>query len=65
MPCCCSHSQSASKFFSLFAMSYRKRFTKNGFKPSQQQLLTGITKASFKNKNQNQTKIWLTQVLQK
>jgi len=45
MPCCCPHSQSASKFFSLFAKSYRRRFNKKGFEKSQQQLVSGINKA--------------------
>jgi len=51
MSCCCPHSQSASKFFSLFAKSYRRRFDKKGFEPSQQQLVAGITKANFKDKS--------------
>lgn len=50
MSCCCPHSQSASKFFSFFAKSYRRRFAKKGFEPSQQQLMDGITQANFADK---------------
>lgn len=50
MSCCCPHSQSAGKFFSFFAKSYRRRFAKKGFEPSQQQLIKGITLANFTNK---------------
>jgi len=50
MSCCCPHSQSAAKFFSFFAKSYRRRFAKKGFEPSQQQLLDGITQAGYSNK---------------
>ena len=50
MSCCCHHSKSAAKFFSFFAKSYRRRFLKKGFEPSQQQLFDGITKASFEDK---------------
>lgn len=47
MSCCCPHSKSGGKIFSLFARSYRRRFTKNGFEPSQQQLITGLEQAGF------------------
>lgn len=47
MPCCCPHSQSASKFFSLFARNYRRRFQRRGFETSQKQLLTGLRQAGF------------------
>ncbi len=50
MPCCCPHSQSAGKFFSFFAKSYRRRFSNKGFEVSQQQLIEGITQASYKDK---------------
>lgn len=50
MPCCCPHSRSASRIFSFFAKSYRKRFNKKGFEPSQQQLVNGISQAQFINK---------------
>jgi len=50
MPCCCPHSQSAGKFFSFFAKSYRRRFAKKGFETSQQQLIDGITQAKYKDK---------------
>lgn len=50
MPCCCPHNVSASKLFSFFAKSYRRRFTKKGFEASQQQLVSGIAKINFKNK---------------
>lgn len=48
MNCCCPHSQSAGRFFSFFARSYRKRFEKKGFEPSQKQLLSGLSKAGYK-----------------
>lgn len=47
MNCCCPHSVSAGKFFSLFARRYRKRFARKGFEPSQIQLLTGLQQAGF------------------
>ena len=47
MSCCCPHSRSASRVFSLFARNYRKRFTKKGFEPSQQQLLEGLQQAGY------------------
>jgi len=50
MSCCCPHSQSASKIFSFFAKSYRRRFSKRGFEHSQQQLFDGILKTNHKNK---------------
>lgn len=50
MPCCCPHSQSAGKFFSFFAKSYRRRFAKKGFETSQQQLIEGITQANYQGK---------------
>ncbi len=51
MPCCCPHSQSAGKFFSFFARSYRRRFAKKGFEKSQKQLITGIKQAGFADKS--------------
>lgn len=48
MSCCCPHSKSGGRIFSFFARSYRRRFTKNGFEPSQQQLIAGIENAGFK-----------------
>lgn len=48
MSCCCPHSKSGGRIFSFFARSYRRRFSKNGFEPSQQQLIAGIEKAEFK-----------------
>ncbi len=42
MNCCCPHSVSASRVFSIFAGRYRKRFEKKGFEPSQQRLLEGL-----------------------
>jgi len=48
MNCCCSHSQSAGRFFSFFARRYRKRFEKNGFEPSQRQLLAGLEQAGYR-----------------
>lgn len=47
MRCCCPHSNSASKVFSIFARRYRKRFQRRGFEPSQEQLLTGLRQAGF------------------
>ena len=47
MTCCCPHSRSGGRLFSLFARSYRKRFSKKGFEPSQQQLLQGLEHAGY------------------
>jgi magnesium-protoporphyrin O-methyltransferase len=47
MSCCCPHSNSANRFFSRFAGSYRKRFEKKGFEPSQQHLMEGLEQAGF------------------
>ena len=47
MNCCCPHSNSANRFFSFFAGSYRKRFEKKGFEPSQRQLMEGLEEAGF------------------
>jgi magnesium-protoporphyrin O-methyltransferase len=47
MNCCCSHSQSAGRFFSFFARRYRRRFEKKGFEPSQKQLLAGLEQAGY------------------
>lgn len=47
MRCCCPHSNSASRVFSLFAHRYRKRFQRRGFEPSQRQLLTGLRQADY------------------
>lgn len=47
MSCCCPHSQSAGRFFSFFACSYRRRFEKKGFEPSQKQLLAGLEQAGY------------------
>ena len=48
MNCCCPHSKSGGRIFSFFARSYRKRFTKKGFEPSQQQLMAGLEQAGYK-----------------
>ena len=48
MSCCCPHSKSGGRLFSFFARSYRRRFSKNGFEPSQQQLVQGIENAGYK-----------------
>lgn len=48
MSCCCPHSRSGGRLFSFFARSYRKRFTKKGFEPSQQQLIAGLEQAGYK-----------------
>ena len=50
MSCCCPHSKSGGRIFSFFARGYRRRFTKNGFEPSQQQLMRGIENAGYQNK---------------
>jgi SAM-dependent methyltransferase len=47
MNCCCPHSNSANRFFSFFAGSYRRRFEKKGFEPSQMQLLEGLEQAGY------------------
>ena len=49
MSCCCPHSKSGGRIFSFFARSYRKRFAKKGFEPSQQQLIQGLDEAGYKN----------------
>ena len=49
MSCCCPHSKSGGRIFSFFARSYRRRFTKNGFEPSQVQLVAGLEQAGFAN----------------
>lgn len=51
MTCCCPHSRSGGRVFSFFARNYRKRFTKKGFEPSQQQLMQGLQQAGFKDAN--------------
>ena len=48
MSCCCPHSKSGGRLFSFFARSYRRRFSKKGFEPSQQQLVQGIENAGYK-----------------
>lgn len=48
MSCCCPHSKSGGRIFSFFARSYRRRFTKNGFEPSQQQLMQGLQLVGYK-----------------
>lgn len=47
MTCCCPHSRSGGRLFSFFARSYRKRFSKKGFEPSQKQLVEGIEQAGY------------------
>ncbi len=47
MTCCCPHSISGGRLFSFFARSYRRRFAKKGFEPSQCQLLAGLSQAGF------------------
>ena len=49
MSCCCPHSKSGGRIFSFFARSYRRRFTKKGFEPSQAQLMAGLEQAGYKN----------------
>ena len=49
MSCCCPHSKSGGRLFSFFARSYRRRFTKKGFEPSQEQLIQGLEQAGFVN----------------
>ena len=48
MSCCCPHSRSGGRIFSFFARSYRRRFSKKGFEPSQRQLIVGLKQAGFK-----------------
>jgi len=48
MSCCCPHSKSGGRIFSFFARSYRRRFSKNGFEPSQVQLIEGLQRAGYK-----------------
>ncbi len=47
MNCCSSHARSAGRCFSRFARSYRRRFTRKGFEPCQQQLLSGLQQAGY------------------
>ncbi len=39
---CCTHAASASRLFSFFARSYRRRFRKKGFEKSQRLLIEGL-----------------------
>ncbi|MDH5601655.1 MAG: methyltransferase domain-containing protein [Gammaproteobacteria bacterium] len=48
MSCCCPHSKSGGRIFSFFARSYRRRFSRHGFEPSQQQLVHGLEQAGYK-----------------
>lgn len=48
MSCCCPHSKSGGRIFSFFARSYRKRFNKKGFEPSQLQLMAGLEQVGYK-----------------
>ncbi|MCW9030467.1 MAG: methyltransferase domain-containing protein [Gammaproteobacteria bacterium] len=48
MSCCCPHSKSGGRLFSFFARSYRRRFSKKGFEPSQLQLIAGLEQAGYK-----------------
>ncbi|MDX1499401.1 MAG: class I SAM-dependent methyltransferase [Woeseiaceae bacterium] len=47
MSASCCHSQSASRLFSLFARSSRRRAEKKGLESTQQQLLAGLTSIGF------------------
>ena len=47
MGCCCPHSKSGGRLFSFFARSYRRRFAKKGFEPSQVQLMAGLEQAGY------------------
>ena len=47
MSASCCHSQSASRVFSFFAHSSRKRFEKKGFEASQEHLLAGLAEVGF------------------
>jgi tRNA1(Val) A37 N6-methylase TrmN6 len=49
MSCCCPHSKSGGRIFSFFARSYRRRFAKKGFEPSQVQLMAGLKQAGYNN----------------
>lgn len=49
MSCCCPHSKSGGRIFSFFARSYRRRFSRKGFEPSQDQLMAGLEQAGFVN----------------
>jgi len=49
MSCCCPHSKSGGRLFSFFARSYRRRFSKKGFEPSQVQLMQGLSEAGYDN----------------
>ena len=42
MRCCSTHAASASRLFSFFARSYRRRFRKKGFEKSQRLLIEGL-----------------------
>jgi 2-polyprenyl-3-methyl-5-hydroxy-6-metoxy-1,4-benzoquinol methylase len=47
MSCCCPEANSASRLFSFFARSYRKRYAKKGFEKSQKQLVEGLRQAGL------------------
>lgn len=50
MTCCCPHSRSTSKCFSLLARCYRWRFEQRGIDPAQQQLLEGLEQTGYRDK---------------
>ena len=50
MSCCCPEANSASRLFSFFARSYRKRYARKGFEKSQKQLVEGLKKAGVEGK---------------
>ena len=45
MTSCCIHNRDTGRFFGWFARRYRKRFARQGFEPSQKQLVEGLTGA--------------------
>ena len=44
MTSCCIHNRDTGRFFGWFARRYRKRFARQGFEPSQKQLVEGLTR---------------------
>jgi SAM-dependent methyltransferase len=48
MSTCCSHAQSAGRFFSFFARRSRKRYKRKGFEASQKQLIAGLEQAGYR-----------------
>src|SRR3954464_14397344 len=47
MSTCCAHNGDTAPFSGWSAKSYRKRFARKGFEPSQRHLMKGLTSSGF------------------